>query len=212
MKKVLYGIGIAVVFFAGVFITNLFYKKEAEQIRQVQSVVLLEKVKKVCKLVTVEGNFVEHYNEANIRPLTLYVPFPTTFSFSKTASLEVIGNVLVGYDMEQVSITADSTRKVLIINNLPEPKILAIDHELKYKGLEESYFNSFSPEDYTQLNKNAKEVLRQKAAESGLLDQAKEQGNQMLGVITYMATSVGWKVEVENDLIPVINKRDTFPD
>jgi hypothetical protein len=211
MKKVLYGIGIALVFFAGIFVANLFYKKEAQEKREVQSVVLLESVKKVCKLVTVEGNFVEHYNEANIRPLTVYLPFPTVFEFSKKASLEVHGTVLVGYDMEQVSITADSSRNLLIIRNLPQPKILSVDHELKYTGLEESWFNTFSPEDYTQLNKNAKHMLKKKAEEAGLLDQAREQGNQMLGVITYMATSVGWQVEFGNDLIPVIG-RDTFPD
>lgn len=211
MKKIFIGIGIALVFFAGIFVANLFLKKEIQEQRNVQSVVLLEKVKKVCKLVTVEGEFLESYNEANIKPLTLYLPFPATFKFSKKASMEVIGRVLVGYDMEQVSITADSSRNVLIIRNLPQPEVLAIDHEIRYKGLEESYFNTFSPEDYTQLNKNAKEMLRKKALESGLLDEAREQGNQMLGVITYMATSVGWTVEVENDLIPVI-ERDTFPD
>ncbi|MCB0650724.1 MAG: DUF4230 domain-containing protein [Saprospiraceae bacterium] len=211
MKKILYGIGIVLIFLAGVFITRLFYKKEAEAQRNIQSVVLLEKVKKVCKLVTIEGNFAEVYNEANIRPMTLYLPFPTVFEFSKKALLQVKGTVYVGYDMEQVTITADSARHVLIIRNLPEPKILSIDHELSYMGLEESFFNSFTPDDYTQLNKNAKEVLKKKAAESGLLEEAREQGNQMLSVITYMATSVGWRVEIDNDLIPVL-ERDSFPD
>ncbi len=211
MKKIFIGIGIALVFFAGIFVANLFFKKEVQEQREVQSVVLLEKVKTVCKLVTVEGEFLESYDEGNIRPLTLYLPFPATFKFSKKASLEVIGRVMVGYDMEQVTITADSSRNVLIIRNLPQPEILSVDHEIRYKGLEESYFNSFSPEDYTQLNKNAKEMLRTQAIKSGLLDKAREQGNQMLDVITYMATSVGWTVEVENDLIPVID-RDTFPD
>ncbi len=211
MKKIFIGIGIALVFFAGIFVANLFFQKEVQEQKNVQSVVLLEKVKKVCKLVTIEGEFLESYDENSIRPLTLYLPFPATFSFSKKASLEVIGRVMVGYDMEQVTITADSSRNVLILKNLPQPEVLSIDHEIRYKGLEESYFNSFTPEDYTQLNKNAKEMLRQKAIESGLLEEAREQGNQMLGVITYMATSVGWTVEVENDLIPVI-ERDTFPD
>ncbi len=211
MKKILYGIGIALVFFVGVFITNWFYKKEAKQQRDVQSVVLLEKVKKVCKLVTVEGNFVEHYDETNSKPLTLYLPFPTTFSFSKKAFLEVRATIMVGYDMEQLSITADSARHTLFLRNLPEPEVLSIDHELKYNQLEESIFNGFTPEDYTLLNKNAKALLEKKALESNLVDKAREQGNQMLSVIVYMAESVGWKVVIENDEIPV-HERDTFPD
>lgn len=211
MKKIFIGIGLALVFFAGIFVANLFFHKKEQERKEVQSVVLLEEVKKVCKLVTIEQGFLETYDEKNFRPVTLYLPFPTTFQFSKKATLELSGTILVGYNMEKVSITADSSRNVLLISNLPQPEILAIDHELKYKGLEESWFNTFSPEDLTLLNKGAKELMRKHANESGIFDEAREQGNQMLGVITYMATSVGWTVEVENDLIPVI-ERDTFPD
>ena len=210
MKKILYGIGIAAVFIAGLLLARWYYNEEQLAQKNVQAVVLLEKVKKVCKLVTVEGNFVEHYDETSIKPLTLYLPFPATFTFEKTAFLEVHGNVMVGYDMEKVSITADSTNHILTLRNLPEAEILSIDHELKYNQLEESFFNGFSPEDYTLLNKNAKEMLRKKALESKLIDEAREQGNQLLGVIIYMAESVGWTVEIENDIIPV-TPQDTFP-
>lgn len=69
---------------------------------------------------------------------------------------------------------------------------------MQYKNIEESFFNSFTADDYTALNKDAKEKLRQKALESRLLDEAREQGNQMLNVITYMARSVGWAVVYED--------------
>ena len=210
MKKIGYGIGVVVIFIAGLLLSRWYYNKEQVQQKTIQAVVLLEKVKKVCKLVTVEGNFVEHYDETSTKPLTLYLPFPATFTFSKKAFLEVRGRVMVGYDMEQLSIIADSTTHTLILRNLPEPEILSIDHELKYNQLEESFFNGFTPEDYTLLNKNAKEMLKKKALESKLLDEAREQGNQLLGVIIYMAESVGWTVEIENDIIPVL-ERDTFP-
>ena len=58
---------------------------------------------------------------------------------------------------------------------MPEPTILAIDHELIYRDLNESWFNSFTVEDYSELSRNAKEKLREKAVESELLDAAREQ-------------------------------------
>lgn len=175
-----------------------FLNNPGKEITNVESSVLLEKVEKVCKLVTVEGNFVELYDEENIRNFTIYLPLPSTWSFSKEATLEVRGKVLVGFDMENIKITADSTNKIIQLSNLPAPEILSIDHEVKYKDLEESFFNAFTPEDYTRLNRNAKEVLRKKAEESRLLEEAVQQGNQMLDVIRFMAEGFGWTLILES--------------
>jgi len=190
------GIGLlALVFFViGGWVTYQLFNKSAAQRQTVEATVLLERVREVCKLVTVEGEFSEIYHETNLREVTLYLPIPTYWEFPKKALLEVTGRVLVGYNMEQVSIKIDSTNRQITLSNLPQPTILAIDHEIKYRDLQESFFNSFSPEDYTQLNKNAKDVLRKKAYESGLLQKAREQGNGMLAAIDFMAQSIGWEV------------------
>ncbi|GJM31647.1 MAG: hypothetical protein DHS20C18_06480 [Saprospiraceae bacterium] len=199
MKKILYGVGLVLFFIVGIGISRWYYQSEQEQVSRSQSTVLLEKVQRVCKLVTVEGSFLEHYDETMDRQLTLYLPLPSTWSFSKTAFLEVQGKVMVGYDMEKITITVDSTHKKLILSNLPQPQILSIDHSIRYKNLEESFFNHFTPEDYTQLNRNAKEVLSKKATEAGLLEKAEEQGNEMLSVIRFMAEAIGWEVELEHE-------------
>ena len=182
----------------GGWLSYQFLNNPGKEITNVESSVLLEKVEKVCKLVTVEGNFVELYDEENIRNFTIYLPLPSTWSFSKEATLEVRGKVLVGFDMENIKITADSTNKIIQLSNLPAPEILSIDHEVKYKDLEESFFNAFTPEDYTRLNRNAKEVLRKKAEESRLLEEAVQQGNQMLDVIRFMAEGFGWTLILES--------------
>ncbi|MBK8703326.1 MAG: DUF4230 domain-containing protein [Saprospiraceae bacterium] len=202
LQKIAYVALFLVVFGLGFWIANRIYADRQEQQIRSQSTVLLEKVQQVCKLVTVEGQFSELYDETRIRQMTFYLPLPTTWNFSKQAIIQVNGRVLVGYDMEKVRIDADSTSRTLTISNLPEPEILAIDHDISYKNIEESYFNSFTPEDYTKLNKNAKEVLRNKAEESRLLDEARRQGNQMIDVIRYMAESVGWRVVLEDPLLP----------
>jgi hypothetical protein len=182
----------------GGWLSFYFLNNPGKEITNVESSVLLEKVEKVCKLVTVEGNFVELYDEENIRNFTIYLPLPSTWSFSKEATLEVRGKVIVGFDMENIKITADSTNKIIQLSNLPAPEILSIDHEVKYKDLEESFFNAFTPEDYTRLNRNAKEVLRKKAEESRLLEEAVPQGNQMLDVIRFMAEGFGWTLILES--------------
>lgn len=206
-KKIFAVAALSACFVLGILLTRWFYQSEQEEVRRTQSTILLDKVRDVLKLVTVEANFNELYNETRTRPVTLYLPLPSTFKFDKKAILEVTGKVLVGYDLETVEITADSTNRVLRLSNLPDPEILSIDHQVAFRNLEESWFNSFTAEDYTSLNANAKEVLRQKVTESRLLDRAREQGNRMIEVIRFMAESTGWTVELEGGIKEVLREQ-----
>jgi hypothetical protein len=190
---------ILLAFALGLGLAGWFFNQKAKSIQKESATVLLEQVHQVRKMVTVEGQFSELYDETNIRNFTIYIPMPSTWSFSKQAILQVTGKVLVGYDLQDIAITLDSTNQQMIISNLPEPEILSIDHELAYKNLEESYFNSFSPEDYTRISKNAKAVLAEKAKESGLIEEAAQQGNQMIEVMKTMVEAAGWTLIVKDD-------------
>ena len=196
IKNTLLAIAFILVFALGGWISWQWFKPPTIT-KNIDSTVLLEKVEKVCKLVTVEGNFTELYDETNIKQLTFYLPVATSWNFSKKAIIQVTGKVMVGYDLEAIKLTADSASKTIYLRNLPEPEILSIDHEVEYKNLEESFFNSFSAEDFTQLNHSAKEVLKKKAVESRLMQDASEQGIQMLDAIQFIVESSGWTLEVE---------------
>lgn len=206
IKKIIFGGLLALAFVLGILITRSIYSDKNKQITSADSTVLLEKVRKVCKLVTVEGQFSELYDETNIRQFTIYFPLPNTFEFSKKAILRVNGKVLVGYDLDNIKITADSTTRIISLSNLPDPEILSVDHEVSYENLEESWFNSFTADDYTQLNKNAKEVLRQKAIESRLLEEARLQGDQLIEAIRFMVESSGWELKLQGDLFEDVSK------
>ena len=86
------------------------------------------------------------------------------------------------------------------MRNLPEPEILAIDHELIYRDLNESWFNTFTAEDYSRLNQRAKERLRDQALHSELMARARVQGNTVLESIRYLAKSAGYELVVEQAL------------
>jgi len=195
-------------FIVGMLAAKWFYK-QPEATVETDATILIEKVREVCKLVTVEADLYEVYDEKNYRNVTLFLPLPTNFSFSKKASIEVAGKVLVGYDLEKIELTADSTNKILYIKNLPKAEILSIEHDVKYRNLEESFFNEFTANDFTKLNKGAKEVLRKKAIEKHLLEKAEAQGIEVLDVIKFMSNGVGWKVEVQNDLFENFPKKDS---
>lgn len=207
MRKLLLGGALAIALLvAGGWLSYRYFNQEERSSQQVETTVLLERLRSVFKLITVQGQYAELYHERNLREMTLYLPIPTRWEFSKEALMEVTGTVYVGYDMEQMSVTIDSARQEIRVSNLPEPTVLAIDHDIKYINLEESFFNSFTPEDYTQLNKNAKAILTRKAVQKGLLEAAEAQGNDILRTMELMAQGMGFTFVINSpSSTPLVN-------
>ncbi len=198
IKRLFAIVGLLAVFVLGFGLAYALLRSSAPQEQTLQnSTVILNRIEEACKLVTVEGHFSELYDETNIRRFTVYVPMPSTFSFSKKAILQVEGKVLVGYDLKNMKVTADSTRKIVLLSNIPEPEVLSIDHSITYKNLSESFFNTFTAEDYTRLNANAKAMLKSKARESDLMREAELEGNQLINIISFIVKSAGWQLQVE---------------
>lgn len=166
-----------------------------------ESTILLEQVRKVSKLVTVEGDVHELFNRTQTRNVTLYLPLPAKLSFDKEASVRVSGKVLVGYDLSEMAVEIDDAAKTVTLSNLPEPEIIAIDHEVIYKDLEESWFNTFTAKDYSDLNLAAKERLRDKALQSTLMGEAREQGNAIVETIRFMAEGAGFTLVIAGEVV-----------
>ena len=194
VKNSLLLLGFMAIFALGVLTTREFYRQAAET-QMVDSTVLLERINKVFKLVTIEAEFNELYSQTNERPVTFYLPVPLTWNFPKKATVQVTGKVLVGYDMNEIKITVDSAVQTVYLSNFPDPKILSIDHKVEYKNIEESYFNNFTAADFTQLNQKAREVLEQEAMEKELLKKAELQAEEMLDALRFLIETSGWNVQ-----------------
>jgi hypothetical protein len=173
-----------------------------------EATVLLEQIRKVTKLVTVEGDVSEIYHSTKTRNVTLYLPLPAHLRFDKEATVQVQGKVLVGYDLEQLRIDVDDAARTVTLSNLPEPTILAIDHELTYRNLEESWFNSFTAEDYSALNKEAKERLRNEALRSKLMGEARLEGNGIIETIRFLVTAAGYSFVLEGEEVRELGTRN----
>lgn len=168
----------------------LMYRYLKPSTRPVENAtVLLEKIRPVLKLTTVEGQFSEIYNYDEYQGYF-------TFFWDKKALVRVRATVAAGYDLNNLHIEADSLTRTLRIGPLPEPQILSVDHTLDYYDVTEGIFTGFSPEDYNRINQRAKDLIRDEAQKSGLLDAARTQAAQMIDLVRFMGESAGWKVEV----------------
>lgn len=179
---------IVVVFALGGLAGWYFFAPKKTSVEESQ--VLLERVRSVMKLVTVEGQYSEIYSHSDYQGAF-------TFFWDKKMLIRVSATVAAGYDLEQMRMEADPEKKVLYMSGLPEPKVLSIDHKIDYYDISEGVFTSFSPQDYTRINDRAKEIIREKA-QIQLLPAARQQAGTTLDMIRTMLEGAGWRLEVSS--------------
>ncbi len=169
---------------------SLFTKKKKRELTEHQSTVILDKIKSVCKLVSVEGDFAEIYRYENIKD-----GFMSILSSKKKALVVINAKAQIGYDLKKIKLSADNERKRIILTEFPEPEILSIEPDIQFYDIKNGLFNSFSPDDLTQLNQNAKEHIREKIPESGLIESAKKEALQAVLLIENIVETIGWKLD-----------------
>lgn len=165
-------------------------RKKRKELTEHQSTVILDRIKSVCKLVSVEGDFAEIYRYENIKD-----GFMNILSSKKKALVVINAKAQIGYDLKKLRMTADTDRKRIVLEAFPEPEILSIEPDIQFYDVKNGLFNSFSPDDLTKLNQNAKEHIREKIPESGLIDTAKKEALQAVLLIEKIVETIGWKLD-----------------
>ncbi len=189
VKNILIAVLILIIALLGIklFISDIFSKKDNSS---VDSTIVVQRIQKVMKLVTVEGNYSElmRYNDFD------YIDFP---GFRKDAIVKVDAKVSVGYNLEKLKISTNEKDKTIVIQQMPKPEIISIDTDIKFENLSSGLFTDFSEQELSKLNSLAKEKIRQKALSAELVKQAEEQKKDVMDLIFYMAHQNGYKIIVE---------------
>lgn len=171
----------------GYFGMRYYLNEKATPVVDASGTVLLEKVQRVAKMITVEGYFSELYDHKDYYSYDISI-------FRKKAILKVTGKVSIGYDLEKMEFDVNPTTRELLIRYFPDPEVLSIDHDVSYYDIQEGLFNTFEPEDLTKLNVEAKKLIKEKADSSDLMLQAEDQANDIRDLITFIAEESGWTV------------------
>ncbi|WP_109098055.1 DUF4230 domain-containing protein [Aquimarina sp. AU58] len=157
---------------------------------QTQSVVLKEKIKSVCKLVTVEGDFAEIYHYESVKE-----KFFKLLSGTKKALIIIEAKAYVGFDLSQIALESDTKNKRIILTHFPQPKLLTIETDFKYYDKKEGWLNPFTSGDLTDLNKEAKQFIKDKIPQSGLMESAKKEALTAISLMETLAESIGWTLD-----------------
>ena len=172
---------------------SLFNQKRRKDLTSYQSTVLLEKIRAVCKLISVEGDFAEIYRYENTKG-----HFGNLFSSKKKALIVVNAKAHIGYDFKKLDISADIARRTVYLRNFPQPEILSIEPELEFYDIRNDLFNAFTPNDLTELNKEAKAHIREKIPQSGLMETARHEALEAVLLMEKIVETIGWRLNYES--------------
>ena len=182
---------------------SYFERKKSIQKIEIQSVVLLEKIKSVCKLITVEGDFAEIYHYENTKNRLLNM-----ITSKKKAVLLINAKAHIGFDLSQIKLEAHKKTQEIVLTHFPEPKILTIDTDVKYYDKKEGFFNKFEADDLTELHKASKKFIVDKIPQSGLLITAKKEALETVLMIEKLIEPSGWKLNYTKLELPMVDEEN----
>jgi len=165
---------------------NRFSKQKTEE----QSVVLLEKIRNVSKMITIEGDFSEVMHFEDIKGV-----FLSLVTSKKKAIILANAKVFIGFDMKKIRLQSNLSNKTLILEHFPEPEILSIETDIQYYDVKDGLFNKFAAADLSELNRKVKVNIEEKIPDSDLLISAKSKALETVKIIEQMVGTFGWKLD-----------------
>lgn len=182
---------------AAYFVYEYLGKKQSEKRVAQQSHLLLDKIKSVCKLTTVEGDFSEifHYEDKSAHFLRM-------ISSKKSALIVIKAKASVGYDLKKLRFASDTANKKIRIVHFPQPEVLTVETDVTYYDIKDGLLNKFNADDLTKLNKEAKQHIIDKVPESGLLETAAQEALTAISVIKKIVETIGWELDYSEIELP----------
>lgn len=185
------GIIVGILFLGAIVIMfrNRFFKNKTEE----QSVVLLEKIRNVSKMITVEGDFSEIMHFEDVKDV-----FLSLVTSKKKAIVLANAKVLIGFDMKKIRLISKPINKTIILEHFPEPEVLSIETDIQYYDVKHGLFNKFAAADLSELNKKVRNNIDKKIPDSELLLTAKVKALDTVKIIGQMVSTFGWKLQYDD--------------
>lgn len=185
-------LGIILGLAGGIAATVFYYQNRSRKQIKDQSVVILDKIKQMCTLITVEGEFSEIFTHRDGRKV-----FFNLLQMEKKALIIIKAKVLIGFDLTQINIETDPVLKEVKLSKFPEPEIVSIETDLEYYDIQKGIIDKLSVGDLTKINRHSKDFIREKVQDSHLIKIARNQADDTISVLHQLVDSVGWKLKTE---------------
>ncbi|WP_139853844.1 DUF4230 domain-containing protein [Aequorivita sinensis] len=183
-------IGLAVGAILAYFLFSRFSGERKREKVDTQSVILMEKIRSVCKFITIEGDFSEIFYYENVKD-----KWVNLLLGKKKALVLIEAKAHIGFDLTKVKMKADTEKKTIILTNFPQPELLTIETDFKYYDKREGWANPFTASDLTEINQEAKKHIVDKIPETDLFNQASKQALETIQLMETLVETINWKLD-----------------
>jgi len=196
----LIGIGLTLLIF-GSIVYNTFFVDKSDP--EEESLIIIEEIRQVCKVTTVEGVVVESYSykEPKDYNLTGFVLLPSFGSslMPKEAHLKIKATIAVGYDYTDVIYDVDLDTRTLTMINVPtDPEILSIEHEVLEFDNEAYMVRPLSDDDIVDITNMALEKIRNSENMDMLFHKAKQERFDLIDMLEIIVDNSEWSLIVSD--------------
>jgi len=171
----------------------LFRNQFSKNKTQEQAVVLLEKIRNVSKMITIEGDFSEIMHFEDVKGV-----FLSLVTSKKKAIVLANAKVMIGFDMKKIRLRSNPTSKKLVLEYFPEPEVMSIETDIQYYDVKHGMFNKFAANDLSELNKNVRKNIEEKIPDSELLYSAKNKALETVKMIEQLVSTFGWELDYKS--------------
>ncbi len=183
-------------------LVTIYRQWKNKQTTNAQSILLLDKIKRVCKFITVEGDFAEIYHYEDVKE-----KFLKLITSRKKALVIINAKAHVGFDLSKLKLQSNAKTKRVLLTHFPQPEVLSIETTINYYDKQDGMFNKFEASDLTELNSKAKVHIQEKIPESGLYNVAKLEALEAIQLIESMVQTIGWSLDYSALKIEEDNKK-----
>ena len=165
------------------------FRNRPNETRRVDSAPVVQAVRNVAKLATVEVEIADVIRYEEVRTILL-------FDIPKNATLRLRGTVQGGFDLTSgFTVVPDEATRTLKIH-LPAAKVISIDSRVEWFDETSGWLNPITPDDRTRWLTWSRTAIAKAAKESGIEKKAAEHAREFLTEVT---GAFGWNAVVTID-------------
>lgn len=94
-------------------------------------------------------------------------------------------------------------QRQLFYHRFLNPEVISLESDIEFYDVKDGFLNKFKPDDFSQVNKQAKQFVMDKIPESSLMGTARKEALETLQIIQGLVETIGWKLDISTIELPL---------
>ena len=149
-----------------------------------------DQIRRVAKLATAEGQYVRMYRYVD-EGSTSWLPFT-----DQRVVVQARARVVMGFDLEGVSVTVDREAGELVVEGWPEPEEIAFEFDSELFDVSEGLFVDIGKDVLNAVERGARKRMRERIDYARLRSESYAQADELLAIVRVELADAGYGLRV----------------